>query len=557
MTDRSRIWRPHISSVTATLAVAAYILAATNLTFWTKGATYFAGHGYAFAAFAAGLFALHVAVITMVSVKFVLKPLLIALVVVAALAAYFTDAFGVIINHDMIKNAAVTTTSEAKHLITPRFIGHFLLFGVLPAGLLLWARIEHKPLRVKAVEHSRIIAIALAVAGAVTYANFLTYAQVLRQHRDFIATLNPVAPLSAAVKYVRRTSFSDPVVVAAIGTDAVDTDAIEVANHKEAPHVLVVVAGETARAQSFSLFGYGRDTNPRLSKIENVVAFSNTTSCGTATAISLPCMFSVYKREEYSDTKGESTESVLDVLTHAGIHTEWWDANTGSKGVAARTVEINLAAGEDPRFCIEGECRDTILVDKLKAALAKVDTNTVFVMHMIGSHGPAYYMRYEAETAPFKPDCRTGEFASCTHEEIVNAYDNTIAYTDKVLADIIDVLATEGSGLNAAMIYMSDHGESLGENGLYLHGAPWFMAPAEQTHVPFISWLSPRFVSEEAFDMACLRSQAGAPYSHDNLFHTILGAMEVRTGVYDAALDVFAPCRSADLEAHASASAAR
>ncbi len=542
MTTTTRSLRPALSSVTLTVLAAAYLLFLTNFTFWSKGLTYFDGHPGALAAFAAGLLALHVAALTVFSVKLVLKPLLVFLILVSALSAYFTDTFGVIINHDMIRNAAVTTTNEAKHLITPRFALHFLLFGALPAALLVWVRVRHEPIAVKFRQHLAIIAACLLIAGGVTYVYFLEYATVMRQHRDLIATLNPVSPISGALKYVRREFFTTPVAIAAIGTDAVNEDKEAIRSKAERPHVLVVVAGETARAKDFSLFGYERETNPVLGARSDILAFPNTTSCGTATAVSLPCMFSVYRRQDYSDAKGETTESVIDVLSHAGVKTQWWDANTGSKGVAARTVEINLASANDPRLCSEGECRDDILVEKLRQELPKVRESTVFVLHMIGSHGPAYYMRYRPQDAVFLPDCRTAEFSNCSRQEIVNAYDNTIVQTDRVLGQIIDVLETEGAALDAAMIYMSDHGESLGENGMFLHGAPWFMAPEEQIRVPFISWISPGYLREENLDMACLRGLTDKPYSHDNLFHSILGLIEVRTEVYDASLDVFAPC---------------
>jgi len=98
------------------------------------------------------------------------------------------------------------------------------------------------------------------------------------------------------------------------------------------------------------------------------------------------------------------------------------------------------------------------------------------------------------------------------------------------------------------MIYMSDHGESLGESGLYLHGAPWFMAPDEQTYVPFFMWLSPLFINLERVDTACLKTNAkNGGFSHDNLFHTILGNIEVETEVYDRNLDVLAPCTGPDM----------
>lgn len=541
--------RPVMSDVTLTILVAVYVLAIGNLTFWSKGAEYFQDHPGALVSLAAGIIALHIAALLSISVKYAVKPIFIFAIMVTAISSYFVDTMGILITRDMIGNAAVTTTNEAKHLITWRFVAHVTLYGVFPSAFVAWTRVIHLTFFSKLWQHLKLIVPMLVLAASVTLANYAGFSSTFREHRDLMASLNPIAPIVAAVKYAKRTYFSPPINVVAIGKDAFSEDIIEVAQSEEPPHVLVVVAGETARAQNFSLYGYGRETNPALKAHDNVFAFQNTRSCGTATAVSLPCMFSNYTRAEYSDTAGKSTENVIDVLGYAGIKTAWWDANTGSKGIAARTIEINYAAGDDPRFCVEDECRDDILVDKLKQELPKVTENTVFVLHLIGSHGPAYYMRYQQDSAPFKPDCRTAAFADCTQDQLVNAYDNTIAYTDKILGEVINALDNQGERINATMIYMSDHGESLGESGLYLHGAPWFIAPDEQTYVPFLMWLSPLFINSERVDTACLRTNAkNGGFSHDNLFHTILGNIEVETEVYDPHLDVLAPCTGPDMD---------
>ncbi len=533
------IKRPIVSDIPVAIAVSAWLLATANATFWARGATYFAGHPATLLALGSGLFALHVAGFLAISVRYLIKPVYIFAILAAAASSWYADSLGVIIDRDMIGNAATTTVNEAKHLVTARFVLHMIIFGILPSLALAWVRIDHRTFGRKVAQHLLVIAPCLLLAGGVTMLKYRDFASTFREHRDLMASLNPAAPIVAAVKYGKTFIVDENVVVAPLGLDAGDA---EPGSHPEKPHVLVVVVGETARAQNFSLYGYGRETNPVLKAHDNVFAFANTTSCGTSTAVSVPCMFSVYDRSEYSESKAKSTENVIDVLEHAGVHTEWWDNNTGSKGVALRTVERYFAVGDDARFCADGECRDDILVDKLKQELPKVTGNTVFVMHQIGSHGPAYYLRYAEETAPFKPDCRSADFADCTDAELRNAYDNTIAHTDKFLGEVIDALSAQSGHIVGSMLYMSDHGESLGENGLYLHGAPRFIAPDEQTHIPFAAWLSPEYVTEEEVDLACIRARTGGPYSHDNLFHTVLGIMEVGTAVYDPQKDVFAGC---------------
>ncbi|MGO4779028.1 phosphoethanolamine transferase, partial [Lysobacter sp. 2RAB21] len=156
----------------------------------------------------------------------------------------------------------------------------------------------------------------------------------------------------------------------------------------------------------------------------------------------------------------------------------------------------------------------------------------------------SYYLRYPPRLRVFTPTCDTGELGQCGREQIVNAYDNAILYTDEFLARTIAYLS-EDADRDTAMIYVSDHGESLGENGLYLHGVPYSIAPKTQIKVPMVMWMSPGFIGSRGVDMQCLRAESAKPASHDNLFHSILGLMQVQTNVYRKDMDLFAPCERA------------
>ena len=175
--------------------------------------------------------------------------------------------------------------------------------------------------------------------------------------------------------------------------------------------------------------------------------------------------------------------------------------------------------------------------------IPRVDRNTVFVLHMIGNHGPAYFRRYPPQFRRFLPDCETAELRDCTRQQVVNSYDNAILYTDHVLASVIGTLQDAPQRLDSAMIYVSDHGESLGEHGLYLHGIPYSIAPELQKHVPMVVWLSRPMSASGDVNVACLRSRAHEALSHDNLFHSVLGLMDVRTAAYLPARDIFDGCR--------------
>lgn len=531
------LWRPELGSITVSVLTALYLLVVSNQSFWSKGWLYLEGRPTTFASIAIGIAFLYIAFCVAVSVKYVMKPVFVFLILASAAGAWFMDQFGVVIDIEMIRNAAETNSAEAGHMITSGFVLHMLVFGVLPSLLLVWVRVRHRPFLWKIRGNLAVIVPALVIALVAGLSHARVYAAAVRAHHDWFEALNPFVPMVTAVQFAVGESSDVNIVAAPLGEDARVGDA-PVSERK--PRLMIVVAGETARADNFSLGGYGRDTNPELAK-KDIYYFPETTSCGTATAVSLPCMFSVYPRASYSHRKGLETQNLLDVLSHAGVKVEWWDNNTGSKKIAARVKELSVIEGGDPRYCGKGECRDQVLLDDLDAWIGSVKTDTVLVLHQIGSHGPAYSQRYPEEFRRFKPDCRSTEFSDCSREEIVNAYDNTIAYTDHILAGVIDRLAGQQDRLDVSMLYMSDHGESLGEFGLYLHGAPYMIAPPQQTHVPFVLWLGKD--AKAAYSADCLAGETRKPQSHDNLFHSVLGMMRVETKVRDPALDLVSACR--------------
>jgi lipid A ethanolaminephosphotransferase len=201
-----------------------------------------------------------------------------------------------------------------------------------------------------------------------------------------------------------------------------------------------------------------------------------------------------------------------------------------------------MGAADGVEFC-QPECIDGVFLKHLQEKAQTITGNTVIVLHQIGSHGPSYWLRYPPEGEVFAPACRTPELTDCTTEEIVNAYDNTIAYTDRFLAEAIDLLDAEGR-VTPALFYVSDHGESLGEGGLYLHGAPDFMAPEYQTRVPMVLWMSERFRASLGLDAGCMAAATGEAVSHDNMFPTVLGLLDVLATARDTGLDLAGRCRT-------------
>jgi len=447
------------------------------------------------------------------------------------------DQLGVIIDREMIQNVVTTTLMEGKHLVTRSFLIWVGVSGVVPSIVVFYFKIDHPKFFYSVLQNIAFLVLCILGTVLLVATDIKGNSSVLRLRIDLKSSFQPLAPITESILYLAMITRSATLEFQKIGSDAT---LISNFKKQEKPILTVVVVGETARSQSFSLGNYSRPTNPKLEN-EDIVYYDNVSSCGTSTAVSLPCMFSKFERSNYSYEKGTSQENVLDVIQRAGYHVEWIDNNTGDKGLAARAKYTQVTYANDPKFCGEGECLDGILVKEVAKRLPDIKNNTLLVLHQIGSHGPSYYLRYPRALEKFKPACQTSNFFDCTKEEIINAYDNSIAYTDKVTADLIALLKKQ-KHINTSMIYISDHGESLGENGLYLHGAPYFMAPKEQTMVPMIVWLSDTYQGLTGIKPECLKANSMQGYSHANLFHSLLGMAGVRTVEYKPSLDIFNPC---------------
>jgi lipid A ethanolaminephosphotransferase len=255
------------------------------------------------------------------------------------------------------------------------------------------------------------------------------------------------------------------------------------------------------------------------------------TSCGTSTAISVPCIFSNFTRGQFNNEKAATTENLLDILSHTKkINILWRDNNSNSKGVALRVTYEDYKQPPNNTIC-DPECRDVGMLVGLQDYINKNKEENIFiVLHQMGNHGPAYYKRYPPTFEKFKPACQTNELEKCSNEEINNAYDNAILYTDFFLSKVITLLKENSNNFGTAMFYVSDHGESLGEKGVYLHSLPYFMAPDEQKNIAAVLWFGGDLAKRTNYDL--LKKRTSMPYSHDNIFHTFLGLMDIKTPEY-------------------------
>lgn len=526
---------------TAGLHVSLFLVLLGNFAFWqatSDALGHFSLHYIVFiAALAVVLTALINLLITLVSFKYIFKPVVIVLLLCSAVASYFMQNYGVMLDSTMMQNIVETDPAEAVELFSPRLLVYLLIFGAFPALIIARTKILYKPWPRELLAKATNLALTLCVIGVTTFAFYKDIASFGRNHNELRNLVNPLNYIVALEKYgVQKLVHERP--VKRLGEDAYLLTQWGTRGKK---NLTILVVGETARASNYSLNGYAHNTNPKLAR-QDIINFNNAWSCGTATAVSVPCMFSNLGREAYSDDEAKHQENLLDVLQHAGVQVSWRDNNSGCKGVCARVETLELSNLKDPKNCVDGECYDDILFNNLQHYVDNLKNDTVIVLHLQGSHGPTYHLRYPKEFAVFKPFCDSNQLEDCTREEVVNVYDNTILYTDHVLNGVIELLKQNSTQFNTAMLYMSDHGESLGEDGLYLHGLPYFIAPDEQKHVPFIVWLSDQYAADAGIDKTCLKARSNEPTSHDNLFHSILGLMDVDSATYNAELDVFAPC---------------
>lgn len=454
-----------------------------------------------------------------------IKPVLILTVLSSSAIGYFQDHFGVIIDRVMIHSIFGTNFREATELMNGNLIVSVLLLGVLPSLLLYFSKIQPVTFHRALLRNTLTIGACLAVMVGTTLPFSANYASFLRQHKMVRYYTNPVAPLYA----LGQMAAIDIVPVAEgaefDGTVApIVTDARKVRGVGDPPRLIVFVLGETVRSSNLSLNGYVRETTPGLEQ-RDIINYANVTSCGTATAVSVPCIFSLMGHEDFSLGAAGRQENLLDVLQRVGVSVLWRENNSDSKGVALRVPFEDFRSSSKNPVC-NPECRDEGMLDNLQSWIdAHQGKDMLIVLHQMGNHGPAYYKRYPAAYEVYKPTCKSDELSTCTNAEIVNAYDNAVRYTDHFLVQVIDLLESNADRYQAAMVYTSDHGESLGEHGIYLHGLPFAFAPPAQTEVPVIFWFG------RGFDVDTVPVQPQHPYSHDDLFRTLLDLFRVKTDV--------------------------
>jgi len=471
------------------------------------------------------LFTFTIFLFTLFSSKYTTKPLLIMTLLVSSFTTYFMSSYHVVIDSTMIRNTLQTDMHESLDLLSVKLFLYILFLGLLPSIWVYRKNIEYLSLKVELFRKVKTLFLTLLVMVLLLLGSSKFFTSFFREHIPLRYHTNPTFWIYSIGEYIASTVQTETIVVKSMGLNATIPPSTDTT-----PNLVIMVVGEASRADHFSLNGYEKETNPLLKK-EHIINLPNVSSCGTSTAHSVPCMFSFFDRDDFNYKKGISYENVLDVIYHTKkVEILWRDNNSDSKGVALRVPYADYKQPSINSYCPEGECRDKGMLIGLQEYINKKEgKNILIVLHQMGNHGPSYYKRYTKEFEKFTPVCKTNQLEECTQESISNAYDNAILYSDYFLSEVIQLLKENENNHKTSMIYMSDHGESLGEHGLYLHGLPYFMAPEAQTHIGAFMW----FGKSNQRDFNSQKA-----YSHDNLVHTLLGLFNVKTKLYKEELDI-------------------
>ncbi|MBF0219844.1 MAG: sulfatase-like hydrolase/transferase, partial [Gammaproteobacteria bacterium] len=455
-----------------------------------------------------------------------IKPTLALFTLFCAIISYFSDRFGVIFDLEMVRNVhdnlSEGNRAEALELLSWDLV-LYLLLHTLPFWFWLYW-VEIKPAAAWWRDLGRRLSYGFGIAAltvVLVLLNYKTVSLFSRENRDLRYHLNPIFALGSIAQFYRNQTLM-----------AMPFETINGSIQRDQPHpplIGVLIVGETARGDHLQLNGYAEPTSPLLSQRQDLYNFSHASSCGTATAYSLPCIFSLMGKDDYSPEHAEKQSNLLDLLQDAGINLYWLDNNSGCKGICGRLPEhhyLDVSGSSEERF-------DEVLLTTLREQLKNVEKDTLIVLHLLGSHGPAYYKRYPHEFASFQPDCQLNTPHDCPVQELINSYDNTLLYTDYIINSVITELSQIPPTMNTFMLYASDHGESLGENGIYLHGLPYALAPSAQTHIPMMLWLSPQL------NLSII--ETSQPVSHDNISHTVLELFHVTTPPLQPQLSLVQP----------------
>lgn len=433
------------------------------------------------------------------------KFLLVLFFIINAIAVYFINTYGVIIDESMIGNILNTNYQESSSFFSIKLILYIILLGVIPGVYIIKVKIINVTLRRFLITSS----LALLFILTLVFANGSNWLWIDKNSKKLGGLAMPWSyTVNISLFYIHKHKANEKEILL---PNATIKD-----NMKS---VVVLVIGESARSENFSLYGYNRNTNPLLSKTSNLFHF-NATSCATYTTAGVKCIL------EHTDSN-KLYEILPNYLYRNNVAVIWRTTNWGEPPVHIKNYQNRDAL--KPNCKGEGCNYDEILLAGLKEQiLASTKNKILIVLHTSTSHGPTYSKKYPPQFESFKPVCNSVELGNCSQTELINAYDNTIVYTDYILSELINNLK-QLPDYDSAMIFVSDHGESLGENNLYMHGLPISIAPKEQYDIPFIVWVSD----------GSKKLKPNKTVSQNYVFHSVLNFLNIQSPIYNEEMNIF------------------
>lgn len=430
---------------------------------------------------------------------------LILFFMISSIAVYFVNTYSVIIDESMIGNILNTNYEESSSFFSFKVILYVIFLGIIPSIYIAKAKITKVPLK----EFSITASLTLVFIAVLVFANASNWLWIDKNSKRLGGLAMPWSySVNTPLFYIHKFKKNEKEILL---PNAVIKD-----NEKS---VVVLVIGESARRQNFSLYGYKKNTNPLLSKTENVFHF-NANSCATYTTAGVKCIL------EHKDSN-DLYEILPNYLYRNNVEVIWRTTNWGEPPVHIKNYQNKEALKAD---CKGEECEyDEVLLRGLKEQIQASKKNKILiVLHTSTSHGPTYSKKYPPKFETFKPVCNSVELGKCSQDELLNAYDNTIVYTDYILHSVIEDLK-ELKEYKSTMIFVSDHGESLGEKNLYMHGVPISIAPKEQYEIPFIVWVSAN----------SKQLKPNETLTQNHVFHSVLKFLNVESPVYDEKMNIF------------------
>jgi lipid A ethanolaminephosphotransferase len=437
--------------------------------------------------------------------QYVGKFLLVLFFIINAIAVYFINTYSVIIDESMIGNVFNTKYEEASSFFSIKLIVYIVLLGIIPSIYIIKAKINTVTWK-KFLTTSSLTLLFILMIVFVNATNVLWIDKNSKTLGGLAMPWSYTVNISLFYTHQYQKNQKEILLPNATIKD----------NQKS---VVVLIIGESARSQNFSLYGYQKNTNPLLSKTPNVFHFEANSSATYTTA-------GVKSILEYKDTD-DLYEILPNYLYRNNVDVIWRTSNWGEPPVHIKKYQKkeDLKANCKVELCDY----DEILLSGLnEQILASKKNKVLIVLHTSMSHGPTYSKKYPPQFETFKPVCNSVELGKCTQTELINAYDNTIVYTDYILSKVIEDLK-QLKEFKSTMIFVSDHGESLGEKNLYMHGLPISIAPKEQYEIPFIVWVSDGSKQLKPIKIV----------SQNHVFHSVLNFLGMQSPIYDEEMNIF------------------